>query len=144
MGFKWILFQSKLLKDSCSWGRIWGHVRDSVPILLLERDFSIPLNMRVTCQHVPDIIKSTLRSWHLGLHVGSVCCGAASRLFVGQWVQGRTCCTPWDGGDSLDRVAGRNPEGTELALLLWIFWYWRKQCRKWPLFWLRWCAFTVC
>lgn len=86
--------------------------------LLLERDPSIPLNMGRTCQHVPDVIKSALRSWPVGLLARSVCCGAASRLFVGQWVQGRTCCAAWDSRDSLGRLAGGNPAGTELGLLL--------------------------
>lgn len=145
MGFKWILFQSKLLKDSCSWDEVWQRVIDSVTILLLERGCSIPLKIAhgMTCHHVPDVLKSTLRSWHLGLLAGSVCCGAAPQLSVGQWVPGRACCAPWDGRDSLGRLAG-NLAGTELALLLWSFWYWRKQCRKWPPFWLGWCAFTVC
>lgn len=63
------------------------------------------------------VINSTLRSWHLGLLVRSVCCGAAPRLIVGERVQGRTCCAPWDGRDSSARLSG-NLAGTELALLL--------------------------
>lgn len=86
-------------------------------ILLLEGDSSIPLNIGMTCQHVPDVIRSTLRSWHLGLLVDSVCCRAAPRLFVEQWVQGRTCCATWGGRDSSGTLAG-NLTGTDLALLL--------------------------